>query len=394
MEPAGDSGSGTPPKVRMHAVSERGGDSRQDHHQKLTTSPGLTAPSSPAAPSSRLPLEALRRKLGRDITPPLPDAGPPSIVDGVTDSSALIRNKLRERMQPSTSSVDRNFTTAINSDRTGPAAAQTLISMPAGDTAVHAVTRRDGARDPDKAYMQQQEVPSARPRAITVRRCDHGSSNKYDQRDRTEEGPIEQEVQRNRSGGGSSCRSGRSRRETWSSSGTQPPPRLSTPANKSPMRSKSRGPLSRYLLLSTALIMAGLAIRYLWRQLAGLAGALLILAASRRSGKEASKLRHKKNGTTTSSVLGTDTSPATDSEMATLPADAVTRKGGEAEVEVVNGGGPSTGEEEAPAFGGAFADSPDEMRRYWEDGGPECAFVVRGHNYMSDRKKVRNAAIE
>lgn len=138
-------------------------------------------------------------------------------------------------------------------------------------------------------------------------------------------------------------------------------------------RLASRNPLERYLLLSAAVVLAGLTARYLWRQLAGLAGALLILASARRwrgEDRVASDTGGRKRRKT--------------EELAQPAVDGEARHG--ARVDTPVAGGVGVGE-----WGGAFAGAPARLRRYWEDAGSECQFSVRGSNYMSDRKKVRHS---
>lgn len=152
---------------------------------------------------------------------------------------------------------------------------------------------------------------------------------------------------------------------------------------------RGRSASARYLLLSVVLIALGLILRYFWRHLAGLAGAMFILAAARRwTGVAGSAGRaafapplqdsaivsgKKVTGPRDSSGRGSTT---TGSE---LPASVTPVGAGAAAAEAVaaEGGG-------VEAFGGCASGLP----RYWEDGGPECRFNVRGPNYMSDKKKV------
>lgn len=133
-------------------------------------------------------------------------------------------------------------------------------------------------------------------------------------------------------------------------------------------------------------MIAGLAVRYLWRQLAGLAGGLLILAAARStsSGKETSFKQPRRDRNVTQLIPeddgtsrvspedGTDTNIAATPEISEIPA----------RVDMAEDKQTSTD------YRQAFADSPPEMRCYWVDSGPECEFLVRGLNYISDKKKV------
>lgn len=152
---------------------------------------------------------------------------------------------------------------------------------------------------------------------------------------------------------------------------------------------RGRSASARYLLLSVVLIALGLILRYFWRHLAGLAGAMFILAAARRwtgvagnagraafapplqdsaivSGKKVTGPRDSSGGgSTTGSELPVSVTPV--GAGAAEAAEAVAGEGGGVE-----------------AFGGCSSGLP----RYWEDGGPECRFNVRGPNYMSDKKKV------
>lgn len=158
-----------------------------------------------------------------------------------------------------------------------------------------------------------------------------------------------------------------------------------------------KNPLARYLILSGALIVSGLAVRYLWRQLAGLAGGLLILAAHRRAGTDKddnrpvgdsiSMPRRSHERRKSDEIEGEQVSPSLAGvsspsvrvmETKTKPADDDLRRVG---IEEGNG---------LAAYGGAFADSLPELRQHWHDSGPECNFNVRGPNYMTDRKKVRH----
>lgn len=192
-----------------------------------------------------------------------------------------------------------------------------------------------------------------------------------------------------------------------------------------------RSPAARYLVLSLVLMVGGLAVRYFWRQLAGLAGALLILsAASRWTGKrEASApalaqasenttattaaaavvphpggVSNQRNseGSCSSSTCNAETnnstSTCTDINVLSAGSTGTPRGRGDAPVlgaaavaatSVSGGGGDYLKVKDKEEWEAAFAGSPSELRRYWEDGGSQCPFVVRGPNYMSDKKKVR-----
>lgn len=196
----------------------------------------------------------------------------------------------------------------------------------------------------------------------------------------------------------------------------------STASETKRRRLSKRNPVTRYLVLSVVLVTVGLAVRYLWRQLAGLAGALLILTAARRwTGNKGAGTTALSKATTSSArrkprqVRGTsgsdrpcspangaggtdavaDSTFGTDPESceevtvleaamtaATATANAAAAAAAAVAAAVV-GDTPQT-----PEWDGAFAGSPPELRKYWEDGGPECNFYVRGPNYMSDKRKV------
>ena len=154
---------------------------------------------------------------------------------------------------------------------------------------------------------------------------------------------------------------------------------------------RGRSASARYLLLSVVLVVVGLFLRYFWRHLAGLAGAMFILAAARRwtgvagragrvyltpplqkIGRVAGKRKGQRDATGAGSSTGRDSSGDLTASVTADPA-------GTASAEAVAGEG-----WRAEAFGGR----PPGLPRYWEDGGPECRFNVRGPNYMSDRNKV------
>lgn len=183
------------------------------------------------------------------------------------------------------------------------------------------------------------------------------------------------------------------------------PGSVSRPSSAASTTSAGRkNPLQRYLVLSGALVVSGLAIRYLWRQLAGLAGGLLILAAARRctagkadadedsfstarrqkrrkSGQEPGPSSFVANASSSTTELVTNISLEGQAEALGVPRTA--------------GVGAGLGAEDRERrqhldFGGAFADSSEELRQYWLDGGPQCPFSVRGANYMADKRKVRS----
>lgn len=154
---------------------------------------------------------------------------------------------------------------------------------------------------------------------------------------------------------------------------------------------RGRSASARYLLLSVVLVALGLIVRFFWRHLAGLAGAMFILAAARRwtdvagragraflapplpnSGSVAGKRKGPRDSTGAGSGTGRDSSSELTASVTADPA-------GTASAEAVAGEGGGV-----EAFGGRSPGLP----RYWEDGGPECCFNVRGPNYMSDKKKV------
>lgn len=144
--------------------------------------------------------------------------------------------------------------------------------------------------------------------------------------------------------------------------------RLAQPRRAPPTSSSSRlrSPLARYLLLTASLIMIGLCFRYLWRQLAGLVGAALILSTARRwSG-----------GSTTRGAVPGSGKGSTLSPKIISTADPALKVTGQQD-----GLGGST-------QGIGFADAPAAWRQFWEDGGPGCKLLVRGPKYTQDRRKV------
>lgn len=171
------------------------------------------------------------------------------------------------------------------------------------------------------------------------------------------------------------------------------PPGDSTGANTLGARKlSSKNPMVRYVMLTTVLIFMGFAVRYLWRQLAGLAGAWLILAAARhwsgerqRDQQDSSvahhcspeypraKQRDESGSNSKPLVASRDQSITAATRVVEAGEDHETREKGELE------------------WNGAFADASSDLQRYWRDVGPDCRFVVRGMNYMSDKKKVSNS---
>ncbi|CAM9991559.1 unnamed protein product, partial [Hapterophycus canaliculatus] len=152
-----------------------------------------------------------------------------------------------------------------------------------------------------------------------------------------------------------------------------------------PGDSRLRSPLERYLLLSFVLVTAGLAVRYLWRQLAGLVGAVLILSTARRWNGESSGAGESSHDAVPPG-RGTGKTRAQGRQSSLPPAGRDKeadegRSSGVGEATAGDGDGTSRGVT-------GFADAPAELRRYWEDGGPGCGFLVRGPKYLSDRKKV------
>lgn len=159
----------------------------------------------------------------------------------------------------------------------------------------------------------------------------------------------------------------------------------------------SKNPMVRYVVLTAVLIVMGFAVRYLWRQLAGLAGAWLILAAARhwsgehqRGQQDASVARRRspedpkrmQNGSSKPSTASRDQSTTTATMSSAVGREARDRRVIEADEDNAM---QEKGELE---WNGAFADAPSGLRQYWKDVGADCCFVVRGVNYMSDKKKV------
>lgn len=166
-----------------------------------------------------------------------------------------------------------------------------------------------------------------------------------------------------------------------------------------------RNPLARYVLLSGALVMSGVAARYLWRQLAGLVGGVLILAVARRTSTDKGDRDSAEQGQDgvgarppPSSLV--DRNSSTRGEAAGVVVQGHDRRAEEVEAreEATGDGtcktafGDSDGRSET-AFGGAFAVSTPALREFWSDGGFDCPFQVRGLNYMVDRKKVMHCTV-
>lgn len=231
-------------------------------------------------------------------------------------------------------------------------------------------TGRDGGGGPTNPSSLEMP-PSSEAYVATIRRRDRGGANSDPDRERAA-GTSWSRERASRSAG----EQGRREREN----------KVSSVAANNFSVSGRRNPVPRYLVLSGGLVMAGFAVRYFWRQLAGLAGGLLILAAARRAsiGREPpAKRRPKKDEVIRSTENDTlarvpqrdDTKvthtapPKEESSLGVKQADSVATP---ADITKV------------------FTDSPSEMRRYWVDAGKECSFVVRGRTYMADKKKVRS----
>ncbi|CAM9296407.1 unnamed protein product, partial [Scytosiphon promiscuus] len=174
-----------------------------------------------------------------------------------------------------------------------------------------------------------------------------------------------------------------------SSAGAQnsgPDSRTSRKATAS-VDSRSRNPLSRYLLLSGVLVAAGLVVRYLWRQLAGLVGAVLILSTARHwSGDSPSAGDAPHDDEPPRRGTGRTRKQSREPSAPAAGGDTGASEGRSSGVGAATGGG-GAGDVVGRGVTG-FAVAPAELRRYWEDGGPECQFLVRGPTYLSDRKKI------
>lgn len=163
---------------------------------------------------------------------------------------------------------------------------------------------------------------------------------------------------------------------------TSPKPRRARP---SPSGSRLRNPLARYLLLSVVLVVLGLCVRYLWRQLAGLVGAALILSTARRwSGGTTTT---KRRGASSSAAVTSGGGKGASSSSASRNISAADGSDHAAAKATRDGLGGST---RGGGGAGAFADAPAALSRFWEDGGPGCKLLVRGPKYVVDRKKVGN----
>lgn len=164
---------------------------------------------------------------------------------------------------------------------------------------------------------------------------------------------------------------------------TRRPPRARSRSSSS-SSSRLRSPLARYLLLSVILVVLGLCFRYLWRQLAGLVGAALILSTARRWS----------DGTATSARRGG--SPSSAAARSGPGKDASSSAARKTSTGRADGGGdPAVAGRERDGVGGSrrggggFADAPVALSRFWEDSGAGCELLVRGPKYVVDRKKVR-----
>lgn len=163
---------------------------------------------------------------------------------------------------------------------------------------------------------------------------------------------------------------------------TPPPPRSRSRSRSSPSGTRVRNPLARYLLLSVILVVLGLCVRYLWRQLAGLVGAALILSTARRWSGGTTKRKRTPSSTAARSGGGKGASLSAARNTSTCQADGSGPSAAAATGQYADGPGGSR-------RGGGFADAPEALSRFWEDGGPECKLLVRGPKYVVDRKKVR-----
>ncbi|CBJ48721.1 conserved unknown protein [Ectocarpus siliculosus] len=155
---------------------------------------------------------------------------------------------------------------------------------------------------------------------------------------------------------------------------------------------KLRTPLERYLLLSVMLVAAGLGVRFLWRQLAGLVGAALILSAARRWSGAPAVRKPPPDAPPSAAALGAPVSGGDQTVEATASSAADCETAGDRGGAAAAAGGEETGRREGDVVGDGggtcFADAPAELRRFWKDGGPGCQFLVRGPKYISDRKKI------
>lgn len=176
--------------------------------------------------------------------------------------------------------------------------------------------------------------------------------------------------------------------------------RSSTAIDGTSTTASRRNPLARYVLLSGALVMSGVAARYLWRQLAGLVGGVLILAVARRAStdkgeRDSVEQRQDRVSARPPPSSLVDRNSSTEGKAADVVVqghdrraeDVEARKGATGDQTCMTALGDSDGGSET-AFGGAFAVSSPALREFWRDGGSDCPFQVRGVNYMVDRKKV------
>lgn len=395
MELNDDAGSPTRPGTQSRQNSGGASDAdrqtvnaveqEQDTHHR---SPGRAA---------RLALQAISRKLGRADVGASDTASTTAFYAGATTAPVAHtivergnserslngeQEKARQRRERQRDDDDdffpiRRQTGSFQSSvaRQQPATINTSTGTTSMTTAT--TSSRDARyarKDPRTVEASSAPLGSVKTRNSDLRRRVRGGTNPT-----TEEGSsgsvfVEPSREAGRSSRGSSNnpnrdRTGgdnRRRHQRQPSSTTQ-----STTATNS--RVSSRSPLERYMLLSAAVVLAGLVARYLWRQLAGLAGALLILASARRwTGKGGvSPARRGKRR-----KIEQQLTPPTDGDGGEVRRDA--------QVDAPVAGGVGVGE-----WDRAFAGAPAQMRRYWEDGGAECQFFVRGSNYMSDRKKVQ-----
>ncbi|CAM9339038.1 unnamed protein product [Ectocarpus sp. 4 AP-2014] len=156
--------------------------------------------------------------------------------------------------------------------------------------------------------------------------------------------------------------------------------------------SKLRTPLQRYLLLSVMLVAAGVGVRFLWRQLAGLVGAALILSAARRWSGAPAVRKPPPDAPPSAAALGAPVSGGDQTVEAAASSAADCETAGDRGGAAAAAGGEETGRREGDGGGDGggtcFADAPAKLRRFWEDGGPGCQFLVRGPKYISDRKKI------
>lgn len=335
--------------------------------------------------AARLALQAITRKLGRadvgasDIAAATASYAAPTTAPVPNrvergNSELPLNGEEEEARQRREQQTDDLLTRQTGSFQSSSVARHPVVATSTG-TSMTATDARDSwyaRKDPRIVEASSAPLVSIRSRTHNsdLRRCARGiNTATYEEGGGFVEPSTRREVGRGSSNPGrgiaGDTRRQHQRQERLSSS-TQ-----SIAAHKK--RLTSRNPLERYLILSAAVVLAGLTARYLWRQLAGLAGALLILASARR-------LRGKDRGA--SATLGR-TRRKTE-ESAPPAVDGEARRG--ARVDTPVAGGVGVGE-----WGGAFAGAPARLRRYWEDAGSECQFSVRGSNYMSDRKKVRHS---